>query len=150
MIKKKIETAYRKLIKYDSYLLTNSANERSITHKLGEYLKEEFLEYDVDCEYNLNGLDPKKISSFKKNIESDNTDAVSVYPDIIIHKRGTTENFIVIEAKKSSNKNKDDNEKLSNYKNDLGYKHAFFIIFPVAEQFNLKFKLDNLIEEIKP
>lgn len=37
----------------ERYLLENNANERSLTHKLAEYLNLEFQDFDVDCEYNL-------------------------------------------------------------------------------------------------
>ena len=134
VIKDKIIKAYKLLLKNDGYLFIAEANERSITHKFAEYLQLEFLEYNVDCEYNRNGLDIKKLDSFKKNIMSDDIEAVSVFPDIIIHHRGTKNNFIVIEAKKSTNKG-DDNKKLLLYKKDLGYKYAFAIQFLVAKKY---------------
>jgi len=52
-VKERLETALRKLYVRDSYLLEHDAHERSITHKLGEYLQQLFPDYDVDCEYNL-------------------------------------------------------------------------------------------------
>lgn len=121
------------VIKNDAYLLVASATERSITHRMAIYLEEEFPEYDVDCEYNRNGLETKKLESYKKTINSDDTDGVTVYPDIIVHHRGTKDNFIVIESKKTSNTNQDDKEKLLAYKTDLSYTHAFFVKFPVGD-----------------
>ncbi len=70
-IKNKIINAYKLLLKNDNYLFVVNANERSLTHKLAECLQLEFPEYNVDCEYNRNGLDIKKSDSFKKNITSD-------------------------------------------------------------------------------
>lgn len=52
-VKERLETALRKLYVRDNYLLENDAHERSITHKLAEYLQQLFPDYDVDCEYNL-------------------------------------------------------------------------------------------------
>ncbi len=144
--KEKIITAYKLLLKNDSYLFCVNANERSITHKFAEYLQFEFPEYNVDCEYNRNGLDTKKLQSFKKEISTDDTDAASVFPDIIIHHRGTNNNLAVIEAKKSMG---NDDQKLLSYKKDLKFRHAFAVRFLVAADFS-KYKdtkLDDLILE---
>lgn len=147
-IKTKVVNAYKSLLKNDSHLLITDANERSITHKLAEYLQVEFPEYNVDCEYNRNGLDVKRLESLAKDIASDNTDAVSVFPDIIIHHRGTKDNFIVIEAKKSTNKS-NDNKKLLAYKRDLKYQNAYAVKFFVGDDFvNYKeVNLNDLISE---
>lgn len=146
----RIKKAYNKLLKNDLFLLENNVNERSITHKLAEYLQLEFSDYNVDCEYNRNGLEVKRLESFKKNISSDNINGDSVFPDIIIHHRGTNDNFIVIEAKKTSNSNDSDLTKLKAYKKDLKYKYAYFISFPVLSVLG-KYKngdLNELIENI--
>lgn len=150
-VKDKIYKAYRKLLSKDSHLFEMDANERSITHKLAEYLQNEFTEWNIDCEYNRNGINSKKLNSFKKKIDSNDTNAVTVYPDIIIHHRGTKNNLIVIEAKKSSrDKNLDkDEEKLKAYLNDLNYKFAFKIEFPVENDFKNVKTDDCYIEEIK-
>ena len=148
---KKIKNAYRKLLKNDSCLLAVDANERSITHRFAIYLEEEFPDYNVDCEYNRNGLEPKRLDSFKKEICSDDTNGVTVYPDIIIHHRKTNDNFIVIEAKKTTNNNGNDEAKLNAYKKDLNYRHAFFIKFQIGNNL-LNFaeeKFDDYITEIK-
>lgn len=131
-VKDKILRAYRMLFTRDSHLLVADANERSITHRLAIYIQNEFPEYDIDCEYNRNGLTPKRLDSFKKQIENNDSTGSSVFPDIIVHHRGTNDNFIVIEAKKSSTNllHQDggnclcDNCKLRAYKIDLSYKYA--------------------------
>ncbi|MCL4546216.1 MAG: hypothetical protein M1576_00530, partial [Deltaproteobacteria bacterium] len=138
----KIKNAYRKFLKNDSYLLKVGANERSITHRLAIYLEDEFPDYNVDCEYNREGADIKRIREIFNNnnnisqtyisITDKDGNTKSVFPDIIIHHRGTNDNFIVIEAKKTTNNCEYDEEKLKAYKTDLKYKHAFFIKFPVA------------------
>lgn len=144
----KIKNAYLKLLKNDSHLLKVDANERSITHRFAIYLEDEFPDYNVDCEYNRNGSIPKKIKVISVN--SDDINGVSAYPDIIIHHRGTKDNFIVIEAKKTTtNNNNNDEEKLKAYKNDLKYRYAFFVEFPVKNNFsNFNGNLDNYIQEI--
>jgi hypothetical protein len=132
-VRERIVSAYMMFLKNDSYLLEVNANERSMTHKLAEYLQIVFPEYHLDCEYNRNGIEPKRISQFKKQIQSDNDEGVTVFPDIIIHHRGTADNFIVIEAKKTSNIANDE-QKLLTYKSDLQYQFAAFIQFPVENR----------------
>jgi hypothetical protein len=55
----KILTSVNMLLSKDGYLLFNDLHERSITHKLGEYIQREFPNWNVDCEYNKYGTDPK-------------------------------------------------------------------------------------------
>ena len=158
-VSEKIKNAYRKFLKNDSYLLKVGANERSITHRLAIYLEDEFPDYNVDCEYNRECADIKKISEILNNnipetvisITHKNGNTISVFPDIIIHHRGTDNNFIVIEAKKTTNNCKYDKKKLKAYKTDLKYKHAFFIKFPVAVKkdfVNFNGNIDRYIQEI--
>ena len=95
-----------------------------------------FPEYQVDCEYNLNCDSEdfrKRIPDFKVRLDrlvgpatkevygeeaEELPSLVSVYPDIIIHKRGTNENnLLVIELKKSTSRvpNEPDLTKLRTY-----------------------------------
>jgi len=147
---KSIKSAYQKLIEKDGYLLEVDANERSITHCLAIYLRQEFPEYDVDCEYNRDGFDPKRLIGYKKKIDSDDTNGATVFPDIIIHHRGKKENVIVIEAKKLSNTDESDRDKLCFYKKEHLYKHAYFVKFPIGEDSkNYKsLSFEEYIEEI--
>ena len=102
------------LSKNDFWLIANNLNERTIAHKLAEHLQNLFPEFHVDCEYNR---DVDQNSGLKKiNILKDRYEAVkgktikgisidvSVFPDIIIHRRGTnTHNLLVVELKKTTN-----------------------------------------------
>lgn len=149
-IRKLIERAYQMLIKKDGHLLKVDANERSITHRLAIHLESEFPGYDVDCEYNRDGFDPKRLKKLTEKIESDDENGTTVYPDIIIHHRGEKCNFIVIEAKKLSNTDESDKEKLCLYKKEHLYKHAFFVKFPVGKDLkNYKtLPFEELIKEM--
>jgi len=148
---KRIERAYKTLIEKDGYLLKVDANERSITHRLAIHLEAVFPEYNIDCEYNRDGFNSKRLIGYKKNIDSADTNGVTVFPDIIIHRRGKRDNFIVIEAKKLSNTDDSDKEKLDIYKSELLYKYAYFVKFPVGKDFkNDKcFSVQKFIEEIR-
>ena len=150
-IKDKIIRAFWLLLEIDKHLFIVDANERSLTHRLAMYLQSEFPDYHVDCEYNRNGIDPKQLPYFKKQIPTDDTNALTVYPDIIVHHRGTENNFIVIEAKKTTNGNRDDIKKLRAYKDELNYSYAYFVLFPVGDAFT-RFDdsmFDEFIQEIE-
>jgi len=202
------------LIARDNYLLSVDANERSITHKLGEYYQQLFLEWNVDCEYNKNLLDPKIIQidprdflkkmanlvvkegdgsrkyfskdEFSKEdlddlaqqlqdennvLYDDELDLVyfvmkltnnkkivkTIFPDIIIHHRGTRNNYIVIETKKSQNINRSsrlyDLVKLVVLVNssEFNYKQGFFIDIPTGSDISRheNFKVEPLVLEKK-
>lgn len=147
--KGKIKSAYEKLFTYDRDLLLVDANERSITHRLAVYLEQMFPGWDVDCEYNRNGQLPKKLYDMVEDIKSDNTEGATVYPDIIIHKRTTGSNYIVIEVKKINSSVGRDREKLIAYKKELNYQHAFFIQIPVKDGMNEEIEPEKLIESIE-
>jgi hypothetical protein len=118
--------AVQTLLDRDAYLLWANVNERTITHRLAIYVEHAFPGWDVDCEYNRDGHDPKEIA-----LDSDNggEHGSRVFPDVIVHKRGTANNHVVFELKKSSNPESDerDIEKLRGYCTQLGYHHGVFV-----------------------
>lgn len=146
-IENRIDIAVDMLKCKDLFLLQKDVNERGITHKLAEYLQQQFPEYNVDCEYNRmknQKMDDKYITK-KLNLpivdlRSNDTTAKTVYPDIIIHKRGTENNLVVIEIKKklSDEDKKYDINKLEAFKKQLGYKNSLFIEFDNKGNFEKK------------
>lgn len=135
----KIKGALKMLHDNDCYLLMNNCTERAIAFKLAMYLQIQFKEYDVDCEYNLNiNSDTKRkviycieveYLKFKNapkrknfiNIEGNEYLEVSIFPDIIIHKRSLNDrNHIIFEIKKSCNLTESDYDryKLIKYTED--------------------------------
>lgn len=140
------------LINVDLWLLEKDLSERSITHKLAEHIQGIVGgNYNVDCEYNgdIEGDgDRKHIDVLKSELEGNGLlrpkegereeDVISrsVFPDIIIHKRGQNapHNKCIIEVKKSTNPTGDlyDCIKLSAYTSDrfdnhLKYQIGLFI-----------------------
>lgn len=104
-----VVSAISALFDNDEVLLRINASERAIAHRLAIYLENEFANWDVDCEYNRDGHDHKKLVS-KLNALKDNSggdsDEQSVFPDIIVHHRTglqSKHNLLVIEIKKSTN-----------------------------------------------
>ena len=101
-----VKNCLKKLRLLDKKLFEINVNERTITHKLAEYLQQNIPEFDVDCEYNRFEDLVKKLELPKDRINWDDIEAKTVFPDIVIHKRGIQENnLLVIEVKKSSNNN---------------------------------------------
>jgi hypothetical protein len=120
----------------DQHLLCVEANERSMTHKFAEYLQREFPEWDVDCEYNRSGHVPKRLRTLvpEWQVSPEDENATTVFPDIIVHRRGAKENLLVIEAKKSGTSDTFDRAKLAAYMSEdaYNYLHAVLVRFVTA------------------
>ncbi|WP_396194989.1 hypothetical protein [Flavobacterium sp.] len=153
-LKDKLEASLKKLYVKDWYLLKHNCHERSITHKLAEYLQELLPDFDVDCEYNLdidnNDTKRKKwvsekakekvieeLKKIKESLNSDNWNlteeiekvSVNFYPDIIVHKRGSNKyNMLIIEAKKGNANASLDIEKLKAFTSQIGELHYRYLL----------------------
>ena len=141
-IKKKVNIAIDILFKNDSFLLEKDVNERSISHKLAGYIQIQFPEWHVDCEYNRmksKNMDEeyitKKLQLPINDLKSNDTNAKTVYPDIIVHKRGTENNLLAIEIKKKSNNTSKefDHKKLNAFISQLKYTFGLFIELDVEK-----------------
>jgi hypothetical protein len=117
-----IQRAFKKLLENDSFLLENDLHERAISHWFAVYLNDEIQDsfrkekYNVDYEYNrdITRSDGRVKKAFllrdEINAEFKNSYKCkpleyfgerSVYPDIIVHKRGSNaDNLLVLEIKK--------------------------------------------------
>ena len=98
-------------------MIRRLCSERSIVFKLGIYLAQEFegTRFDVDCEYNKNGVKPKALLGKRTN-----------FPDIIVHKREQNENnLLIIEVKTPNDTNQKhfeaDREKLVGFTGEIPY-----------------------------
>ena len=122
-VRHNIEKALSLLYRDDLFLITNCSEERAITHKLAEYIQLLFPEWHVDCEYNRLAEDAKDINGQRTS-----------YPDIIVHRRNTHDNLLVIEAKSIHSRNHSDikdKQKIAAYINDAryGYYYGLWICF---------------------
>jgi hypothetical protein len=120
----------------DRWLLEKDVNERSLTHRFAIYLEDEFPWWDVDCEYNRDHDDSKRLNLYPEDIKSDDTQGTTVFPDIIVHKRGSDVNLLVIEVKKTSSRRSSDHDerKLRAFKEQLQYRYARLVTFLAGEQ----------------
>lgn len=104
-VKQKVNNALNILKQNDAILLEINVNERTLSHKLAEYLQGEFSEHNVDCEYNRHERETKMLYVPTDPINWNDIESKTVFPDIVIHNRNSdNENLLVIEIKKSSNK----------------------------------------------
>jgi hypothetical protein len=140
-------------LKKEEFLLKHGLNERTITHKLAEYLNIAFSpNYDVDCEYNrmhketVNAEDEyieKTLHLDKDNLDPANE--TTVFPDIILHNRiGRFNNYLIIEVKKKYYADQTikktnetyrnfDKKKIRAYLRELKYKLGIYIEFEGTE-----------------
>jgi hypothetical protein len=131
-MEQRIIRAAENLLHGDAYLLEHSVNERSITHQLAIHVKQQFPTWDVDCEYNRNHDLVKQLRlPIRCDLRADDLNATTVFPDVIVHRRGSDDNLVVIEVKKSTNHENDDWDlrKLSGFVEELGYRLGAFFRF---------------------
>lgn len=124
-----IQTLLDGFVDEQAQLLENDASEQAISHQLAMKLNLHFPDWDVDCEYN------RRMEVVKKLIyavsPTGEASERNVVPDIIIHRRMTTENLLAVEIKKSTNQEQSfkDLAKLSAFRDQLGYQNSLFIRF---------------------
>jgi hypothetical protein len=167
--------AIKNFLAKEPFLLENNLNERTISFKLAEYLQKEYDgKYNVDCEYNRVSKDDKNMDKEYitktlqldiEKIKTNNDKGPTVFPDIIIHKRGSNKNnFLVIEIKLENNKDrwrklngkeissKDfDIEKLRKFTTELKYEHAIYLEFNKEGISDIKFfqKGEEVVNETR-
>lgn len=154
-IKIKVLNSVQKLFKKDRVLILSNINERTITHKLAEYLQDDFNDFNVDCEYNrsfdqIKKLEvPKDLLKLKvaSNVKWDDTEAKTIYPDIIVHERKTnSNNILVIEVKKWNNQSSENSDKIklkSFTRKPFNYKFGVFLKILNENEIRLTFYKDG-------
>ncbi len=134
-LKKVVEETLDQFKQKEKYLLGKNLNERTISHKFAEYLQRRFAGWNVDVEYNKNKDDIKEI----KYIDG----IKRVFPDIIIHKRGSRNNLLIIEIKKNASENVKKKEivRINKFKRQINYSHGLFVNFKTGKNFDIKEKV---------
>lgn len=139
-VKASFFVALDQLFKNDAFLLQSGVNEagdemergaheRSVAHKLAEYLQSQFPGWHVDCEYNRDGLQVKTQKGTRR-----------VFPDIVVHHRGIKDNLLVIELKTSKESNKEDLEKLRQFTENGKYEYQLGVSIRLVKD-----KIEKLI-----
>lgn len=168
----RVKKALRKLLESEKTLFQEDISERAVTHQLANYLKHQFSDFDVDCEYNRSKDGPKAINPAasadanelyteykmhsKNQGKADSPKAVSIFPDVIIHKRrqsDETHNLLVVEVKKGKKLDARDNCKLRAFTAKIGvdfkYEYGLFLAFRFAEE-NFDVRKAVLFEDGNP
>ncbi|SDK92586.1 hypothetical protein SAMN05661010_00528 [Modicisalibacter muralis] len=130
-----LDQALHTLTERDTYILRKAANERAISFRLAMHLQSVFSDWDVDCEYNCWDSFGKHMNHIIATTDTAATEARTIYPDIVIHKRGTSQNLAAIELSKSTNDfgKHQDIKKLKAYKAQIGYAYAVLLTIGVDD-----------------
>ena len=128
-----LNAAISELFNVDDHLLSVDSSERSVTHQLAVHLAPHFDGYQVDCEYNRDGHSVKRLQLPQdiNPVPPNSLDAVTVFPDVIVHVRGNNNgNLLVIEVKKASSgaDHSHDIAKLNAFKKQLEYTYAVHLV----------------------
>ncbi len=133
----------------DLFLLRINVHERALTHRLALHVANRLEHWDVDCEYNrqhddgnakvLDEVHSRMIHELRRRPDLLDDEAVTVFPDIIVHRRNSHDNLLVIEVKKEPARlpaRELDWLKLKGYvdSSHLRYSHAALVIIPVGDE----------------
>lgn len=122
-IAEKVAASIAALFEVDGALFEVEINEPTISSRLAHFLRQQFPEWDVDCEYNRDGHKVKTVAGRR------------VIPDVIVHRRRTQDNLLVVEVKKSTTRKPDaiDIAKLEAFRTShLQYHFGLFLKFVVG------------------
>ncbi len=86
----------------EAHLFEKDLGERTVTHRLAVHVERQFPGWDVDCDYNRLGERTLRLPR-GTIVSTDDGNAKSVYPDIVVHRRAVPENLLAIEVRKASN-----------------------------------------------
>ena len=119
-------------IESEQELFAADVNERSLSARLAIHLQRCFPSWHVDCEYNRLGDGIKRLPQAEET-RTDDRRGRTIYPDVIIHRRGERVNLLVIEIKKHDN---DDTERdeaklrgLTAPDGEYAYRYGIHLIF---------------------
>lgn len=151
-VKEKVNVAIGILFKNDAFLLVNDVHERTITHKLAEYLQLQFPKWHVDCEYNRDHAESKTLDMIRE-CDEEHKKTEFVVPDIIVHQRNREKNLLVIEVKTGDRKIDCDIKKLELFTSNSKYRYklGLFIKFDKTDEPICRwFKNGREDREVKP
>jgi len=118
---RKVDISIGKVLENDQFLLEIGVHERTVAHKLAEYLQLQFQYWHVDCEYNRDKHDVKKIIDLHNECKKSGD---TVFPDIIIHERDKKNNLLVIEMKTNTKETECDINKLMRFTKDKKFQYS--------------------------
>jgi hypothetical protein len=128
-IEQLLKRALQSVVENHAKLFTLNVSERALTHQFALAIRQFTpASYDVDVEYNRHFDNPKRLNLPRRKASDREIRATTVFPDIIIHRRNTDENLLVLELKKPNEDLDYDELKLAAFIMELGYLHAAHVI----------------------
>jgi len=143
VLKEAILEALKFFIKKDDSLLRLNVREEAISHRLAFYLEQTFNRLKcglalnvkeiesitVDCEYDKHNDAPKTLQDIIQKYPKKKTDLIR--PDIVLHKRNSGTNLIVIEIKKKKSRDKEyAKDKIKAFiESSYAYQLGIYIVF---------------------
>jgi hypothetical protein len=86
----------------ETHLLERDLGERALTHRLAVQVEKQFPGWEVDCDYNRLGERTLRLPK-GTIVSTDDGNAKSIYPDIVVHQREIPNNLLAIEVRKATN-----------------------------------------------
>jgi hypothetical protein len=131
-LRRTLEKAVSRLLDQDQSLFALDVHERTIASTLASYLRSMcHNSWDVDVEYNKDGHNPKRVNLEACRSRRRGRRTGRVCPDLIVHKRNTDTNLLIVEIKKSTSSGSGEYDicKIAAYRRDLGYTYGAFLEF---------------------
>ena len=139
------EKAKNEFLEKEKDIIKNDTNERTLTQRLAFYLELQlrknikYNDYSVNCEYNKDGEDIKRLK-FGKNAKRK-----KIYPDIIIHQVKIKDNLIAIEMKKTTSRNTDNIKDIEKLKALTDEKNCYSYILGIYFELDITDNNNNII-----
>ncbi len=132
-----ISEALKEVVSEELYCeVAYDMHEVALCHRLAFHLEnsKKFDGYLIDCDYNRSGINVKRSERNVKRHPREKVKNCGFRPDIIVHKRGSDDdNLIMIEAKKASAtrpQKRKAKKRLICHAKEYKYCYAFYVEFP--------------------
>lgn len=139
------EKAKNEFLEKEKTIIKNDTNERTLTQRLAFYLELQlrknikYNDYSVNCEYNKDGEDIKRLK-FGKNAKRK-----KIYPDIIIHQVKIKDNLIAIEMKKTTSSSVDKRKDIEKLKALTDEKNGYCYVLGIYFELDITDNNNNII-----
>lgn len=132
----RLKQALATLVAQDSELLEAEASERSITNRLSWHLQPLFPDWNLDCEFNCWASPWQRKGHMIISTTSAATEARTIFPDLLIHRRRHGDRLAVIEVMLSSQHHTRHRviKKLRHCQERLACSHALLLEIGVGDQ----------------
>jgi hypothetical protein len=98
----KIVAAIAALYAREAFLFEHDLGERALTHRLAVHLERQFPDFEVDCDYDRLGERTLQLPR-GSIVSTDDHLGKSVYPDIVVHQRHSSNTLLAVEVRKAGN-----------------------------------------------